>query len=197
MSTREDLPGDNDPPETPPQDVSPTAKRQPLRYTPAQIALARLMPAAIAGKWGSIKLAKEAGCDPATAKAALSKAAAMIRQNSEKALGIESQRLAVEARKARERALKRLDKLGAVVDSLTAGLQAAGKAADARDVGTAVKAAKDLWTHTEQLTGLDVAKSLAVKAGAGDGGLPVAWDGVGAISGQVLPLEAEALPAGE
>jgi hypothetical protein len=68
------------------------------------------------------------------------------------------------------------------VDNLTNALEASGQAAKAKDVGTAVKAAGDLWKHVESLTGVDVAKAVAVKQAAPKEGETItAFDGVAAL----------------
>lgn len=179
--------------DAPPPPPSPTPKRVAPRYTPAQIRISRHLPAAITAGWSARQLANAADVDYHTAKLALRKAHAQISAQSQAAIGADSSRLAQEARKARERALDRLESLGQAVDNVASKLKDDPQA-DARDVASAVKAAAELHRHVEQLTGQDVAKALAIKAGAGGDGAPIAWDGVAAITGQVSALDVEALP---
>ena len=149
----------------------------------------RFLPQAIANRWSSRQLAEAAHCDQATAANVLAEASQQIQAESQKALCLETQKLATEARKARTASLARIEKLGTVVDNLTNALVAKGLAASAKDVASAVKAAGDLWRHTEALTGLDVAKAVAVKQTAATDGIPVAWDGVAAL--EAVPVASQ------
>lgn len=137
-----------------------------VRRTPTRDACMRLLPQAIANNWSSRELAEAANVDPATAANVLAEISEQIHADSKKAIGLETQKLAEDARKARNKALQRIEKLGNVVDNLTNALEASGQAAKAKVVGTAVKAAGDLWKHVEALTGVDVAKAIAVKQAA-------------------------------
>ena len=167
------------------------ARRPPPRYTPAQMAIARHLPAAIAGGWSARDLAREAGVGFETARDALLAANMQIRAKAQQALGADAQKLVVEARKARERALGRLESLGKAVDKVAARLESDDDA-DARDVASAVKAAAELHRHVEQLTGQDVAKAIAIKSSAETGGRVLTWDGVAAID--VSPVAVVSVP---
>lgn len=153
------------------------------------MAIARHLPAAIAGGWSARDLAREAGVGFDLAREALLAANRQIQSKAQQALGADSEKLVVEARKARERALGRLEKLGKAVDQVAARLEA-DEDADARDVASAVKAAAELHRHVEQLTGQDVAKAIAIKSSAETGGRVLTWDGVAAIDvTPVLPAD--------
>lgn len=148
--------------------------------------IAHHLPSAVAGGWSARALAQAASVDFGTAKRALRAAHAQLNQKTQQVMGLATQKLAVEAQKARKRALARLERLGKAVDACAKDLEKGG---DARDISSAVKAAKDLWKHTEELTGLDVAKAHAIKAQS-PGGMVLNWDGVAAIAAApALPAE--------
>ena len=175
------------PPDSQTATVEAPAKRPAVLRTPARDRAMRLLPAAIAGGWSVREMAKRADICMETATDVMRQATERIRAQSEQLLGAENHKLVVEARKARDRALTRLESLGKAVDNVTQRLQADDDA-DARDVASAVKAAAELHRHVEQLTGQDVAKAVAIKQGAETGGRVLTWDGVAAIDvSPVLP----------
>ncbi len=160
-----------------------------VRRTPARDKIARHLPTALRESWTSRKLAQVAGVDMHTAADALADASAQLHTKSQQLIGIETERLAQEARKARESAIARLESLGKAVDSVAAALQAKGESASAKDVKEAVAAAAQLWRHVENLTGLDVVKTAAASQLKGGDGKPVAFDGVAALEAVAVSIE--------
>lgn len=160
-----------------------------VRRTPARDKIALHLPKALRESWTSRKLAQVAGVDMHTASDALAEASAQLHAKSQQLIGIETQKLAQEARKARESAIKRLETLGQVVDNVTTRLKEKGTDASAKDLKEAVAAASQLWKHTESLTGLDVAKAAAARQMAGESGQPIAWDGCAALECSPVSIE--------
>jgi hypothetical protein len=170
------------------EDPAPVPRSRPIvvRRTPARDKIALHISKAVTESWTARKLAQVAGVDHHTAANELAKASAQLHTKSQQLIGIETQKLAQEARKARKRALDRLEALGQVVDNVTTKLQAKGLDASAKDLKEAVAAASQLWKHTESLTGLDVAKVAATRQAVASNEQVTSWDGVAAL---------EAMPA--
>lgn len=141
----------------------------------------KLLTQALRENWSARRLAKEADTTDVVASDVLAKTSQQMEAKVSKVIGLETQKLAQEARKARESAIKRLESLGQIVDNVASALKAKGSAATAKDIKDAVAASSQLWRHVESLTGLDVAKVAAAKQMAGDSGQPIAWDGCAAL----------------
>ncbi|SKA84831.1 hypothetical protein SAMN02745166_01067 [Prosthecobacter debontii] len=161
----------------------------PLRRTPARDACYRVLTSAIHKRWTVRELSAAANCDMAVAGDVLAEVSEQIRADAERAIGVETQKMAEEARKVRTRSLARLERLGKVLDNLTASLEAKGNDVSARDVVSAVKAGSELWKQTESLTGLDVVKAIAAKQAPQAGSEATAWDGVAAL--EAVPVASQ------
>ena len=165
----------------------------------AELKLERLTPAAVEGGWSITRLAQEAGVGWGAASRSLKRFAVAMREADASKPEAITDRLRLEARKAHERALARLEGLGVALDAAIGQLRRIGgkRAPGARETALLVKACLDHWRLVESLCGLDVAKAVAIrqtaKLKAADNA--ASWDGVAALNGMVHPLDVQVLPA--
>lgn len=158
-----------------------------VRRTPARDRCYKLLPQALREGWSARRLAKEADTTDMVASDILATTSQQMQANVSKVIGAESNKLAQEARKARESAIKRLESLSGIVDSATQSLQAKGSQASAKDVKEVIAAASQLWKHVESLTGLDVAKVAATRQAVASNEQVTSWDGVAAL--EAMPCD--------
>lgn len=179
-----------------------------------KIACMRLLPQALAEKWTTAELARKAGVCNKTAQTVLRTHSATLSATLVKA---ENQLVAV-ARSSQKRALARLPELEsllekakkALVSTLPEHLGGSGAPVALDDFGQPipidpkaivqavsgmVKASKDLYSHMEQITGLDVVKAVSVRSQTNKDGPLVSWDGVEALAWSVDQDKMPALPA--
>lgn len=81
---------------------------------------------------------------------------------------------AMAPRKGKEGAIQSLDKFGQPVPFDSASY--------AKAVGMTIKTSKDLLSYAEQVTGVDVAKQIAIKAATAKDGPMHSWDGVESLT---------------
>lgn len=160
------------------------------------------------------KLAKEAGVHHTVAKAVMARHASNVRQIVSKG---ESELVRV-ARESQKRALSRLPRLEKLLEQAEMALKGvipqdlggkgnpvaldefgqpipANPGEIIKAVSGLVKTAKDLHSHMEQITGLDVVKAVSVRSQTNKDGPLVSWDGVEALAWSVDKDKMPALPA--
>lgn len=93
--------------------------------------------------------------------------------------------LASVARNIRDADLRMMDKLQGLIDRLQAQISA-GDDINAKELDLLASLLGKRWKHLESLTGMDVAKQIAVRREALKDSQPVTWDGVDAIT--VTPI---------
>lgn len=155
-----------------------------LKYSSA-ILLETKLPLAVAEAWTLGRLAVECHCGRDAARSALRRYQGIIQRQSQ----IEMQNQAVDlghvARKARDAALVLLERHTALVERAVCQLEDA-EDLDIRDLEKLTKARLDLHRLVEQLTGLNVAKAVAIRRFSKMEQQPVIWDGVESL--EALPV---------
>ena len=179
-----------------------------------QLICEKLMPKALAERWTTARLAKEAGVSSPTARAVMERHARRVSDINIKA---ESELVKV-ARESQKRALSRLPRLEKLLEQAEMALKGvipqdlggkgnpvaldefgqpipANPGEIIKAVSGLVKTAKDLHSHMEQITGLDVVKAVSVRSQTNKDGPLVSWDGVEALAWSVDQDKMPALPA--
>lgn len=137
------------------------------------------LPTAVAEGWTLARLALECHCGRDAARAALGRYRDAIQQQTQGEVKRQSLSLVEEARKARDFALASLERQAALVERAMAQMESS----DEFDIGDLARLTKLCLEHyklVEILTGIDVAKAVALKNFKPQD-KPVSWDGVHAI----------------
>ena len=172
--------------------------------TAPRVRLAQIMPRAIQENWTVQELATNAKVSYKTAHSEMVKVRDQIILSSRSTLQSKTSILVAEAQKSRDFALSTLARLRRMTQSAAEHVEAMsptpgkdgrpvaldefGQAIPfdagnyAKAVAVVTKANKELLTYAEQITGVDVAKQIAIKAATAKDGLMHSWDGVDSLT---------------
>lgn len=131
----------------------------------AELKLERLTPAAVEGGWSITRLAQEAGVGWGAASRSLKRFQAAMHELEALKPETMTEKRRLEARKAHDGALSRLNRLGSLLDDSLHRMEAKrqNSALAAREVAVLVKAFADYWRIVEAVFGLDVAKAITIR----------------------------------
>jgi hypothetical protein len=165
-----------------------------LLQTPAQRKVLAFKPQAMAGHWSARRFSKEAGISVPFAAKTLAEWHKRNVTALDKKLDHKLDDLASVARDVRNADIALLRRLVGLTNRAATQLELS-EDLDVKELDTLTGAIAKRWKHTEALTGLDVAKQIAVRKEAMKDGQPIAWDGVAEI--EARPIECLALPSSE
>jgi hypothetical protein len=155
--------------------------------TPAQRKALALMPRAVREHWSASRLAREAGIDTRVAGTLLAKVTEKMSAAVDREVGNTVSRLARIAQEARDADLKLTARHAALVERAMRQIEQSPDL-DVKELGTLTALRDKHAALIERLTGLDVAKKVAVaREAAKDGAALLSWDGVEALD--ALPAE--------
>lgn len=158
-----------------------------VAQNPARRRALALLPRAIREHWSARRLAREAKVDQQTAGSLLRAASSKMEQAVDREIGDTVSRLARIAREARDADLKLTARHAALVERAMRQIEQSPDI-DVKELGTLTALRDKHASLIERLTGLDVAKKIAVAREAGkDGAALTSWDGVEALD--ALPAE--------
>lgn len=149
--------------------------------------MAALLPQAMREHWSARKLAREAKTDQQTAGLMLKALSSKVEQQLDREVGSEVSRLASIAREARDADLALLPRHLRLVERAIKQLEVSADL-DVKELATLTGLRAQHAKLIEQLTGLDVAKAVAIRREANkDGAALMSWDGVEALD--ALPVD--------
>lgn len=151
----------------------------------SELKLEKLTPAAVEGGWSITRLAQEAGVGWGAASRSFKRFQAAMHElealNPEKL----TEKLRLEARKAHDGALVRLNRLESLLDESLHQMKTKSqkRALSAREVTVLVKAFADYWRIVEAVHGLDVAKAISInqQSQKPKPSASAVWDGVATL----------------
>lgn len=165
-----------------------------IHATAARMKCTALMGRALAEGWTAARLAKEANVTLQPAAKYLSQWRREYRKKMESSAISKTTNLGQVARRARDAELRALEKLAPLLDRLTKQLESS-EDLDAGELDKLISARRKTWQHAEALTGMDVAKQIAVRREAMKDGQPISWDGCTEIEARPIELIPPESPA--
>ena len=138
------------------------------------------MPVAVSEGWTLSRLASECHCGRDAARAAFGRYRDAIQQQTQGELKKQCVSLVEEARKARDFALALVERHAALVERAIAQMENSDEF-EIGDLARLTRLSLDQYKLVELLTGLDVAKAVALKQYKTRDETPVSWDGVGSL----------------